>query len=822
MGQLTFWENFTSLDEELYEECNLSSKVKNSNNTEINLNEVNNFKFQQKENIIEDTNYNAKVEYDEILMNIFDEEYKKLQQSATSKDIKRFMPSSKNYNKLKSILYSIWISDLSFDKLKEIIAEASNLPVSISVREYVPIRLYTNILIAAAKTPYYCNEDKNSILECEEALRLYTNGRINHKMDKYLDKLSTPYSFVILPNEQNTIKTNINGTKKLLTVYIKNCNKFVNNLIVDCAKSSINKINEKHVAPFIKIMDIIFNNSAKTHFNSYSDFDDNTFKIHFDSVIKHIEENNYNKHLNYRTKELFINLYTFIEKQLNKQDYDNNFKKYDLVAFRYLHFVSRLEEGYDVYNYSVYEEPPIVDKFMLKPQNMALHENAQDTNVLALDFSQVINPHVRKIIKEMFWYDTDHEIKTRYKIYLNIFRMANQFMTGEYGEISNNHIEITHDMVLDIILEMQDYSASQITRKTSLIKYFFKYLDNNNYSTIAPSIYQMISMRTYEQNSYKDYYDKEELKKLIHCYKENYLNESDDRKRHQSYMYYLAIRMFANETMRISTVLNIKVDSLKKTLNSRDKNKIEYVLQVSSKTSKEGKEDINITENTKKIFDLALEATKEYRKKLNSTDQNYLFIYESRMHNIIKSLTKRGFERYHKEICEKYNIEYKPFGAIRNTRMNAISEVEYAKGNDDKYIEKISGHTLSVHNKNYATVNIREFCQDFYEVEIGDITLKGKIGDKTNEIQERKVDQGAGYCSESECNVSSNLKCILCSNFVTTVSCISEVENIIQDIDEKMKKEKIQHEREFLFTIKQVYVKYLERLYERKEELANG
>ena len=45
MGQLTFWENFTSLDEEVYEECNLSSKVKNSNNTEINLNEVNNFKF---------------------------------------------------------------------------------------------------------------------------------------------------------------------------------------------------------------------------------------------------------------------------------------------------------------------------------------------------------------------------------------------------------------------------------------------------------------------------------------------------------------------------------------------------------------------------------------------------------------------------------------------------------------------------------------------------------------------------------------------------------------------------------------------------------
>lgn len=761
---------------------------------------------------------------DPIVKEVFDEEFKKQQyfmDDGYRLDKINGEPHVLNdydYRLYLKVISKITIDNINFQSMKEYIRELYDSIIYYELND-VTLLLMINILIELAKKDEYKCEDKNAILDNAEGLKKYACRIAKDKVDNFLDQASTSYSFIVFPYIQNgKIQYRENGNMKIRTFYIPNCTEFFHKLIVEFINESDCFKFDVMIYIYIMAIECVFSKFDVRMYKNLNSFNDDTFKKHLDYLIKCTNEKNYKENTKASLIRIMIKFYVFIEKKMDKDSYSSNFRKYDLTAFNYYYFTKRYREGAEVYNYSIYEEPPKEDKFMLKPQKMSLHENGQDVTVVYVDFSTIDNEYVREIVKEMYWRDTTHNIKNRKKTYSSLIEIANKFFTGEYGVIEKHNIEVNVTMLINIKLEYQNAKGPKLELVTSMMKYFLKFLKDNKYAQIENYMFEIFSIKGFSQHSYKDRYSKSEVRDLITSYEREYCTEENEDSKQRKYIYYIAFKMFVINQMRVSTIVNIKTNSLIQALDSKDASKKEYNLRVVTKTSKNEKRDIPITDTTKQLFELALKSTKKIRENLNTYEREYLFIYKNRRHGIISKITETTVIYYHKNICEKYKIPYKPLAAIRNTYMNTVSDIERNAGNNDKYTEILTDHTLDIHYKNYVSIDITKICQDFYLTEVGDITLKGSVDSKEVEDKSKTVDEGSGYCNENECTVLGNLNCTLCPNFVTTISCIPEIKKCIKKIDEQIEKETAQHARELLYLRKKIYVGYLIKLYELKEK----
>ena len=171
-----------------------------------------------------------------------------------------------------------------------------------------------------------------------------------------------------------------------------------------------------------------------------------------------------------------------------------------------------------------------------------------------------------------------------------------------------------------------------------------------------------------------------------------------------------------------------------------------------------------------------------------------------------------GFTVYLNKICDNYKIRYLKTSGIRNFYMQQISNYVVNNGYDTMLISTLSKHSLQVHNSHYDKVDIKEFCQRFYETEIGTVYLKGKVELENKYSKESIVEKGCGHCSLQKCRLFGKLGCFMCEDFITTLDCIPYYEKEIEIIDKTIKDTHIQHEKEFLFSKKKLLVAYLTEL----------
>lgn len=766
---------------------------------------------------------NEKYTKDEKLMKIFDDEYNKLSETCREyKNIKYLSKNRKFYKLYIDTICNLTFDMMSFKTIQKVAYKLFNQFNWVGNACGIYLELIFNVLVETAKCKEYKNEDKEAILDCIEDISTYIKSSVNGKYEKFCDENYNPYSFVI-SSSKGVIKSSNEAT--IRTICIKNNTKFMRDLIHECTQNKERKHNKLFVVNQGRMLEIIFNHFPVKHFSSLDSFNDKTFLEQCNYLNEWFKSNDVSERALSIIFVSFIDFYVFIQNKMDEKTYEKNFCIYDAIALKYEYLSRYLKKGVKVYNYNIYDAPPFEDDFLLKPQKMALHQNGQDTIIKYIDFTCINNQHIRQIVKEMFWFDTSHVITARKKTYSFLTDILNDFFDGQYGEISENHIPpVTLAMIIEIKSNYANESEARYETRMFMLNYFLRYIERELNVEIDKAALALLKMNTRTKNAYKESYTRKELQDIIDAFKEESDNASEDKKT-EYYLYYILMNIFIINSMRISSIINLKVDSLKMLLDSDNEQGKEYALKVSTKTSGTKEKVINISPKTKKFFDMALEATKEIRKSAKNADKEYLFIYKQRNFNIISRISKSVIAQYFQKICEKYNIRYLTFAGIRNSYMQSISEHLYKKSenekNNIKYIEALSGHRADVHWASYDKVDIREFCQTFYNTEIGDVELSGSIGDKEKEIKERTVEQGAGYCDSGECMVAGNLRCLLCKKFVTTVNCIPDFEYMVQEIDKKIENEKIQHEKELLFNIKKVCVCYLEKLYERKRIL-NG
>ena len=141
------------------------------------------------------------------------------------------------------------------------------------------------------------------------------------------------------------------------------------------------------------------------------------------------------------------------------------------------------------------------------------------------------------------------------------------------------------------------------------------------------------------------------------------------------------------------------------------------------------------------------------------------------------------------------------------------------KGYDATMTKLVTGHDLGTQFKYYDKPDMIDFCQRFYQVEIGSIHIAGRVEEKSTAPKSQTVMNGCGHCDSEHCLLHGNLECLMCSHFVATIDNIPYFEQMIRDLDSAIQSQPIQHEREFLNSKKRLCVAYLKELYELKGKL---
>lgn len=561
---------------------------------------------------------------------------------------------------------------------------------------------------------------------------------------------------------------------------------------------------------------LVSNNCFYSNIDSYND---ELFFQQFETIKLIVPKDKKQDYGNPKRNALIelIYFYNWIQSNMDANVRKNAFRKVTPEILKFPYLVNLLLNDYEIVNYSIYEEPPKSEKWIIQGQQMSLHKTAEADKLTTFDVTILKNQYLKRWIKECFWFDTSHHISSRSKDYNILFT----FLKPIDDRSSDDEIpQFTKEDILTFKAKCMEngHVDSTVARKLAMVRFFLNFIDYKGYMTIDELTYRFLAHHDSKNNSYKETYTKEEIKQLLDVYKNSYENcENKDRKILYT-LYYYIISIQSLSEMRISTILNLKTDSVVKTLERNGQD--EYKVIVYSKASGREPDEYNITRYVKKLIDEAITLTADVRNESTGIEKDYVFIYKRYCNRkAISILRQTSLCAYHKNICSEHGIRQLSLGAIRNYYQQQVSIYVTNNGDDPLLVERLSKHGMNVHIQHYDTVDIKDFCQRQHQVEIGSIDLKGSVQETNDKSIEATVANGCGHCSQPTCVLAGNLDCLMCGNFVATLDCIPQFEKEIELIDEQILKEPLKHEKEFLNNKKRLNVAYLEKLYELEVEV---
>lgn len=555
--------------------------------------------------------------------------------------------------------------------------------------------------------------------------------------------------------------------------------------------------------------------SSDCFYTEFESYNDTIFFKQFKTIKEIIQTSKNKEYYSALFKQyVFIELiyfYNWIQSNMVEKVCMNCFKKITPEILKYPYLTNLIMEEYEVVNYSIYEEPPKSDKWIIQGQQMSLHKTSEADKITTFEVTTLKNEHLKKWVKECFWFDTFHHINHRKKEY-NILLTFLKPIDTRYSK--EELPAITKEDILSFKARCvgEDCNDSTTARKLSMIKFFLNFIEDKEYIVIDELIYRLLSYHDTKSNGYKETYTKNEIKSLLEAYKHSYQECKDKDRQFLYILHYYIITIQSLSEMRVSTILNLKTDCLVKTLERNGQD--EYKVVVYSKVSGREPDEYNITHYVKNLIDEVITLTSDLRNEANGIVKDYIFIYKRHNRKAISTVRQDALSVHHKDVCAEYGIRQLNLGAIRNYYQQQVSEYVAKNGDDPMLVERLSKHGINVHIQHYDAVNITDFCQMLHEVEIGSIELKGDVRETNDKPAEATVAKGCGHCSQPTCALAGNLDCLMCSNFVATLDCIPQFEKEIELIDEQILNEPLQHEKEFLINKKRLNVAYLTKLCE--------
>jgi len=271
---------------------------------------------------------------------------------------------------------------------------------------------------------------------------------------------------------------------------------------------------------------------------------------------------------------------------------------------------------------------------------------------MLLDSGNVLNDFDRWVIS--FNRNARHReiAKSSLKIYNRIIEKLREFIT-------NKDIKSLKDINQDFILEFLEYlednsKVSKFATKTkilyiSILRSFFMYISNNNseFYTYEKEFKGIVPKNKNKSKKVK-YLSDSNVEKLL-----KYLEDNLSENRHYSYIHSLGIKLMLYAGLRISEVLNLRLDDI-------------YISDLKNENGERDFYEIYLRDTKSKEEQIALIKISYIKKELEYfTKLNRKYIFQGK--NSTKIINRSNFYISVGKILKKLNINQKGLHLFRHT-----------------------------------------------------------------------------------------------------------------------------------------------------------
>jgi len=562
------------------------------------------------------------------------------------------------------------------------------------------------------------------------------------------------------------------------------------------------------------------------------------------------------KHLcwdKHKATTLLLRFYIFLHCYIENNNIDHQIFTLDDRIDKYSlykgNFDTLYDKGFRVIRYNRFDSVPLSDRWLVAPngeENISIPKKAY--MYTPIDFSILTSSTLKNFAKSWFWY-TGGSLYAKEKNLNCIFGFV-VFLAEIFFERVGNKIQelyripnkaIADRIDLEDIIEYRFYislkysNLNTINSNIKAVKSFLQYIIDNWQFEVDLLAFDYLKIVKIRKEYGGNPIIKEDLDIIVKKYKEN-----DSKGDFQSQLDWIIFNLCVTTNMRVGEILNLKRNCLQETMKSG-----QFVLMYESQEDKEDKEDDNedrpilniqrkgsngeykeenINRYTELIIRNAIRLTQHLSMKADDSTKEYLFLTKA-LKNTIRVIELDSFYRRFKRIISHYDLKGGPYTVyhLRDTFMTNIFIQGKKEGKSTSVIHEGTGHAdLRTSLKYYRIHDIQGYLEAMYGVMIGNVNTIGTVVLDITEtingippnIKSITVNEECGFCRKKEC--LNGIPCLICPSFVTTLDRIPFFEKKVAMIDDELKNESIEHEKEHLLEIKKLCVGYLHKLFELK------
>lgn len=501
------------------------------------------------------------------------------------------------------------------------------------------------------------------------------------------------------------------------------------------------------------------------------------------------------------------------------QTYDDNIFEKDNVPTTLLHrsnIAGEINDGFQVVRYNQIEDVPSADKWLL-----CYKKYDRDTiiHIKAIDFTLFESVTYRMWIKHYIWKaDTLMETKRHpLPILKNAFNYLHRLKTGrELSVFSGKGYEA--EINVNDATAYKNYVLSTMDNNRTRSGYIYnirnvlRHVEANSLGIIDSGVFYVLT------NTLDQSYDNtlpipnDHLGRIAELIKKR--SEEDLTAEIYASIFYIALET----EFRGSQIVDLSKNCLRETSK-----KGEYVLVSETKVSAGEIVEQPVTSYIVRELEHVAAVTDEYRANCTNTRLlNKLFIIPGHKKGTYRKVGQEHFNAFLQGCCRELSLPLYTLENLRDTHMTKAEEYRIRNQLSDIEQRVLTGHkSTSVDDIHYVKHDIREMLESIHGVIIGNVRLDGKVlreADETIANNENEVSNGCGYCNSNACGMLSNLDCLLCRDFVTTISRLPYFEEQLKVIDARIAAAVIPHDKEDFVNIKRLMLAYIEEILRLKEE----
>ena len=493
----------------------------------------------------------------------------------------------------------------------------------------------------------------------------------------------------------------------------------------------------------------------------------------------------------------------------NSDNLDVTFLKRDDLA-------QKIMDDFEMIYYSPLAKVPLSDRWILHING---HEKTttklRSTTTKAFDFLKVNSKYYRQLLKSYIWEDGSKNFNSKYERYIMLSELLNFLTTCKKEKGYPNPIEsiitIQEANLIKEYLKTVKNSVLTMNSHLSALREFLKIQQKDNTIQLELLVLNYLSQFAETKQNKAHAIPDEDLQK-INMQMKKHLNDSLLHT-----LCYAIFHLCIQTEFRISQICHLKVDCITDTMKNN-----QFMIKTHSKTSNGQEYSAIISDLTKRHIDDIIKQTASIREECNDENvKDYLFLYKTQQ-NHYKPVDSRDFKKILDMCCSEAKITSYSANNLRDTHMTKAEEYRMRNNKSDSVLQVLSGHKrIDTTRNHYIETELTKMLESTYGIIIGDVNIEGEIVSKISPSlstkKEKVVENGCGYCKQDTCSILTEISCLMCKEFITSINHEKHFKIMLNHIDENIKNAPTPHDKDDLINIKRLYSAYLREIILLKE-----